>query len=97
MNYKHEKSPKDMDAVSDLLLTCSSAALDQRVCVWSVSRQSVLYAISICRVPTVVAWCTGHRFVVPCFIFMLILVHFDAFLLPWTSVLYVNCKVGGYS
>ncbi|XP_050694797.1 WD repeat-containing protein 17-like isoform X3 [Eriocheir sinensis] len=39
----------------------ASAALDQRVCVWSVSRQSVLYAISICRVPTVVAWCTGHR------------------------------------
>ncbi|XP_045113908.1 WD repeat-containing protein 17-like isoform X1 [Portunus trituberculatus] len=39
----------------------ASAALDQRVCVWSVSRQCVLYAINICRVPTVVAWCTGHR------------------------------------
>ncbi|XP_066956128.1 WD repeat-containing protein 17-like isoform X1 [Macrobrachium rosenbergii] len=39
----------------------ASASLDQRVCVWSVSSQSVLYAISICRVPTVVAWCVGHR------------------------------------
>nr|XP_053636053.1 WD repeat-containing protein 17-like isoform X1 [Cherax quadricarinatus] len=39
----------------------ASASLDQRVCVWNVSRQCVLHAISICRVPTVVAWCTGHR------------------------------------
>lgn len=40
-----------------------SASLDQRVCVWSVSSQSVLCTISICRVPTVVAWCVGHRLV----------------------------------
>ncbi|ROT79673.1 putative WD repeat-containing protein 17 isoform X2, partial [Penaeus vannamei] len=39
----------------------ASASLDQRVCVWSVSSQSVLCTISICRVPTVVAWCVGHR------------------------------------
>ncbi|KAK3876979.1 hypothetical protein Pcinc_018267 [Petrolisthes cinctipes] len=39
----------------------ASASQDRRVCVWSVSRQSVLYAISICHIPTTVAWCTGHR------------------------------------
>lgn len=60
-----------MDIVSEItFIHIFSAALDQRVCVWSVSRQSVLYAISICRVPTVVAWCTGHRFVAPNVSFM---------------------------
>ncbi|XP_042232869.1 WD repeat-containing protein 17-like isoform X2 [Homarus americanus] len=49
----------DWHPCSDDLL--ASASLDQRVCVWSVSRQCVLHAISICRVPIVVAWCTGHR------------------------------------
>ncbi|CAL4077100.1 unnamed protein product, partial [Meganyctiphanes norvegica] len=39
----------------------ASSSLDQRVCVWSVSRHSVLYAISMCRVPTTLAWCIGHR------------------------------------
>nr|XP_045611784.1 WD repeat-containing protein 17-like [Procambarus clarkii]XP_045611785.1 WD repeat-containing protein 17-like [Procambarus clarkii] len=49
----------DWHPCSDDLL--ASASLDQRVCVWSVGRQCVLHAVSICRVPTVVAWCTGHR------------------------------------
>ncbi|RXG71741.1 hypothetical protein Avbf_11065 [Armadillidium vulgare] len=39
----------------------ASASLDQCVCVWSVSRQCVIQAINICRVPTLISWCHGIR------------------------------------
>ena len=36
----------------------ASAAEDQRVCVWSVSRQLILCSISLCRTPTLASWCS---------------------------------------